>query len=578
MTKASSENGRTGINRLVERGGETDERFDVIVVGSGSAAYSAALHAADAGAKVVMLEKAERFGGTTFKSHGWFWMANNRFMRERGIDDPKDQALEYMARLARPALYQPDSPTLGLPQEEYDLLDAFYDVGDGTVESLVEMDALDPISGGEIPDYYSRFPEDVAPYGRAMMPAGPPGEDVGYGNDLIAGFRAAADRLGIDQRPGHRVVRALVDSDGGVVGVVAETPEGEVSFGAAGGVVFGSGGFGSNPEMLRNFLPGPVFGSCSAISNEGDFVDIAAALGAPLRNMNQAWCSPQTFEKAVKAREAGDPDFMSLFSPPGDSMVWVNRYGKRVVNEKGMYPEVTPVFWTWDPYECEWPNMLMFMIWDEECDKRFSGAPNRADNPIAPAGANRDHIVSADTLEELAQAFRERLAELTSKTGGFTLAEFFEEGLSQTLERFNANAAKGVDPDFHRGEFPFEAMLQAHNGGAPRPGNEDSPVLHPLAETGPYHGIILSAGTLDTKGGPRIDTKSRVLDGEGMPIPGLYGAGNCIASPALRGYFGAGGTIGFALAFGKLAGIHAAGRASSAADGNLTAPRSRSTP
>jgi len=555
-----SPNGRVGLNLSVGRQEQPDETFDVVVVGSGAAAYSAALHAAEAGAKVLMLEKESRFGGTTFKSHGWFWMPNNRFMREQGIADPKPEALAYMARLARPASFDPGSPTLGMPAEEYDLLEAFYDSGDGAVESLIAMGALDPVSGAEIPDYYSRFDEDAAPYGRAMMPKGPPGEEVGYGNDLIAGFRVAADRLGVDERLEHRVVRALVDDEGGVVGVVAATPDGERSFGATGGVVFGTGGFGANPELLRNFLPGPVFGACAGLGNEGDFLDIAGALGAPLRNMNEAWFSPQAFEKYLKAKAEGDPDFMSLFSPPGDSMVWVNRYGKRVMNEKGMYPEVTRAFWTWDPYECEWPNMLMFMIWDDEANERFSGAPNRADNPIAPPGADRDHVIEGETMPELVAAIRARLAKLASHTGGFALADSFEDTFKETLERFNANAAKGLDPDFHRGEYAFEAMLQAHNGGAPRPGNEACPVLFPLADEGPYYAIIVAPGTLDTKGGPRVDASARILDRAAQPIPGLYGAGNCIASPAVRGYFGAGGTIGPAMAFGKLAGLHAAGR------------------
>ncbi|WP_372724133.1 FAD-binding protein, partial [Immundisolibacter sp.] len=84
--------------------------------------------------------------------------------------------------------------------------------------------------------------------------------------------------------------------------------------------------------------------------------------------------------------------------------------------------------------------------------------------------------------------------------------------------------------------------------------------LHPLADTGPYHAIILCAGVLDTKGGPVIDTHSRVLDGYGEPIAGLYGAGNCIAAPAGQAYWSAGATIGAALVFGALAGQHAATR------------------
>ena len=64
-------------------------------------------------------------------------------------------------------------------------------------------------------------------------------------------------------------------------------------------------------------------------------------------------------------------------------------------------------------------------------------------------------------------------------------------------------------------------------------------------------------GALDTKGGPVIDPGARVLTSSGEPIVGLYGAGNCIASPAGQAYCGAGGTIGLALTFGFVAGRNA---------------------
>jgi predicted oxidoreductase len=65
-----------------------------------------------------------------------------------------------------------------------------------------------------------------------------------------------------------------------------------------------------------------------------------------------------------------------------------------------------------------------------------------------------------------------------------------------------------------------------------------NPCLAPFRPVGPYHCILLVPGVLDTKGGPRIDRDARAIGLDGSPIPGLYGAGNCIASPAGAGYWG----------------------------------------
>src|SRR5205085_1734000 len=116
---------------------------------------------------------------------------------------------------------------------------------------------------------------------------------------------------------------------------------------------------------------------------------------------------------------------------------------------------------------------------------------------------------------------------------------------------------------FGRGETPIELAFNEMMSGPPR--SDANPLMYPLADEGPFYATIIVPAALDTKGGPVIDRHARVLRGDGSPITGLYGAGNCVASPAGKSYWAAGATIGPAVTFGYIAARHATGAQSEAA-------------
>ncbi|MEC9270900.1 MAG: FAD-dependent oxidoreductase, partial [Actinomycetota bacterium] len=89
-----------------------DYEADVLVVGSGAAGFSAAISASLGGASVILFEGNRYVGGTTGLSGGTAWVPNNSSMRSQGVDDPKDHALEYLARLAAPQYFSLGHPTL----------------------------------------------------------------------------------------------------------------------------------------------------------------------------------------------------------------------------------------------------------------------------------------------------------------------------------------------------------------------------------------------------------------------------------------------------------------------------------
>jgi hypothetical protein len=329
------------------------------------------------------------------------------------------------------------------------------------------------------------------------------------------------------------------DDTGRVVGVEASTPDGAtVRVRARKAVIFSSGGFTHDDELRGNFLNVPAYRGCAAATNEGDFVRIASAVGAQLRNMNYAWMCPVPLERS------GRPDLVGMFSVSGDSMLFVDKTGRRVVNEKLPYNELAQTFFRWDGTAGEYPNLVLIQIWDRRAHEH--SASDEYGRLIVLPGADDSHVIKGGTLGELAAAIDKRLAGVAAKTGGVTLADDFGATLADTVARYNDLAATGNDDDFHRGEAPVQQLF---NGPVKEEPGRANPTLWPLAEQGPYYAALVTGGTLDTKGGPQTDTEGRVLDDTGAPIPGLYGVGNCVASASAQAYWAGGATLGPILAF-----------------------------
>ena len=108
-------------------------------------------------------------------------------------------------------------------------------------------------------------------------------------------------------------------------------------------------------------------------------------------------------------------------------------------------------------------------------------------------------------------------------------------------------ARNGVDEDFHRGEREVE--IAVFGGPLDETVEKKNPLMYPISTDGPYYAALLTGGTLDTKGGPKINTSAQVVDDQDKPIPGLYGVGNCVASASARAYWAGGGTLGPMIAF-----------------------------
>ena len=215
-------------------------------------------------------------------------------------------------------------------------------------------------------------------------------------------------------------------------------------------------------------------------------------------------------------------------SMPGS--ILVNARGKRFTNEAAPYVDVVNGMYRED--ETGLKSVPAFLIFDARYRRNYPCGP------FAPGRVQPD--------KSLPRKYREHFFKKASSLDA--LAEMLgidADALKDTIQRFNGDAKKGVDPDYQRGESLYDRYYSD-------PRITPNPCLAPIVES-PYYAIEVFPGDLGTKGGVLTDGTGRVLNDEEKPISGLYATGNCTASIMGKSYPGAGGTIGPAMTFGFLA-------------------------
>ena len=557
------------VGASIAREGEApkwDREVDVICVGAGAAGCSAAIGATDRGASVLLLEKEPIVGGTTAKSGGVAWIPNNRFLLAEGLVDHRDDCLRYMARFSYPDVYNPREPNLGLPDLQYALLESFYDNGSKVVDRLqtlgaVKFEMFRMYSMNKLsPDYADDMPENKTPRGRAIWVnpgqfsplTSEAGAVKGPGTLMIEQMINWLKSRNVPVLTDHRVT-GLVFDKGRVVGVEVSADEKKLRFKARRGVVFGSGGYAHNVDFVGLHQP-QLMGACARASSTGDFIPLAAEAGAKMGTLGTAWRSEVVVDEALDARAVGTTAFFLA----GDSMIVVNKYGHRIVNEKRNYNDRPKVHFVYDPTREEYPNQFVFMVFDERTLNSCKGT-----YPIPQDRREVSYLIEGSSLEDLAKNIQGHVAKLEPRLGSFAVAPDFAQALKDSVARFNKFAIQGEDVDFGRGRSGYDKDYHVFSatGGQPTglaTSNLPNVTMYPLSDKGPFFAVILAAGALDTSGGPAINEHAQVIGRNSKPIAGLYGAGNCIAAPTRGAYYGAGGTVGPALTFGFIAGQHVA--------------------
>jgi 3-oxosteroid 1-dehydrogenase len=533
---------------------------DVLVVGSGGAGLMAALAAHDAGAKVLLVEKANRIGGTTAVSGGVVWIPCNHHMPEVGISDSRAEALAYTKRLAdgrsderllevyldtAPAMVkfvEAATPVRFKAMQSYPDYHPEFEGGKAGGRSL-DPGLFDTTTLGPWKDKLRRSPifgmtamsvSEATEWGVFSKPLKLPFSLLGkrysqglvcYGGALVAGLlKGLLDRK---IEPLLEVAgRELLVEEGRVVGLRAEQNGKEITIAATRGVVLASGGFEWSKQLSAQFLGGQLTHPNSPPGNDGDGLKMCMALGADLANMSEAWWCPSVMVPGEEydGKQLNRGDFATRSLPHS---IIVNRQGRRFVNEACNYNDLMKPFFNFEPNDYSRPNLPAWLVIDQQYVDKYALLT------FLPGMKLPDWLIRADTLEGLAAKI------------GVDAA-----GLKATVQRWNGLAAEGVDRDFRRGESLYD-----HFYGDPD--HKPNPNLGSI-EKGPFTALQIHPGALGTKGGARVDERARVLRVDGGAIAGLYAAGNVMAGITGPGYPGAGSTIGTAMTFGFIAGRDAA--------------------
>ncbi|OBH58148.1 FAD-binding protein [Mycobacterium sp. E2479] len=553
-----------------------DHSADLVIAGSGGGGMVAGLAALDCGLEPLIIEKQSLVGGSTGLSGGIIWLPNNPLMRATGIVDSHEDGLAYLADVVG------DIGAPSSPERREMFLTAGFEMINFLTRKGVEL-----IRCAGWSDYYPNhkggnasgravegIPFDAAKLGTWSDKVQPPlAKNYGYvvlTNELrsVQYFNRAPRAFAVAARVFLRtasararrrqiltngasligqMLKALIELsdgnpplwtdaamadlvvDGGrVVGVRIVRDGRPLNVQARKGVLLAAGGFGHNKEMRRRYSgdqPNEGKWSIANAGDTGEVLEAAMRLGAKTDLLDEAWWLPSVF---IANGGAVAASLGSGRQRPG--AIYVDSTGRRFCNESNSYVEVGKAMYANKAVPC-------WMIFDEGYVRRYVTSANvlKRNQPLPPELIESGAVKRAATIPDLAREI-----------------DLPADELASAVHRFNQFAAKGLDPDFGRGQ-------SAYNDCLGDPGYRPNAAIGPL-DAAPYYATRVLPADVGTCGGVVTDEHAQVLDEQDRVIEGLYATGNTTATVMGRTYPGAGASIASSMVFGYVAARHAAGR------------------
>ena len=568
---------------------EQESGYDVLVVGTGASGMSAAVTAAYEGLKVLVVDKAPVYGGTTARSGGWLWIPGTKLAKEQGISEPAGAARAYL---------QHETTT------HFDAarVDAFIENGPKAIDFFTEKTCVQFDMPPVFPDYHAEAPGGQ-PGGRSMVTRpfdarelgdyvsklAPPvpeltvfGMMLGSGKELwhflrafksIESFWYVAKRFG-----GHLVdvmrygrgmtltngnalagrlakagmdlnipvwlnapVKKLIVEGDAVVGATVVRDGKPIEIRVRRGVVLACGGFPYDVERRKQLFPHAPTGrehfTPSPALNTGDGLRLGESVGGwvdPTIPNAAAWC-PTSVVQRKDGTQGVMPHFIDRAKP---GVIAVTAKGRRFTNEALSYHDFIQAL----VKACKGSSEVTCWLVCDHQHLREYGLGAVAPFPL-PIGKHlkSGYLKRGNSLQELASVI------------GVPAAALQEE-----VEVFNRDAASGIDTKFSKGSTAYNRY---QGDSLVRP----NPCMAPILK-GPFYAIKVVVGEIGTFAGLATDESCQVLSKDRQPVKGLYAVGNDAASIMGGNYPGAGITLGPALTFGYVVGQTLAKKASEPID------------
>ena len=565
---------------MTPSGPDTPSRTtDVLVVGSGAGALTAAVTAAELGLDTLVIEKGHLWGGTSATSGGTLWIPCTRHMAEAGVEDSAEEAFTYLHALIGDDV--PESRLRAYIANASKMLHFLEDECGAKFRSVKYADyhmglpgAREHRSHEPFPIYAGRLGRDYTTlqpmhlgaqaFGRVNWTIGEarpmitkrPGwvwttvkvmsryyldlpqryrtardRRLTAGNSLLAQLRRALNARKVPLTLGVALDELIVEA-GQVTGARVNDSGQRHTIRTRRGVILAAGGFERNQSMreanLKTDGTTSALWSGSQANNTGDAIAAAERIGARLEFMDCAWWAPAI---RLGDEDRARPMFVERALP---GCMIVNQQGKRYMNESASYHIAGGEMMRLHSDTCS--TIPSWFVFDARYRSRY------AVGPLLPGPPAMDRAVKRSMRDVMKRG--QTVGELAAKI------EAPADALQQTFACFNEFAAKGEDPDFQRGVNGYDRYY-----GDPR--SKPNPCLAPL-EKAPFYAVKIFPGDIGTKGGVLTDENGCALDENNKPIRGLYAIGNSSASVMGRTYPGAGTTLGPAMTFGYLAAHHVA--------------------